>query len=114
MPAKNQVKAPEFNLEAAFAPVKALNTLVLENTAKVVELQFAAARKYADLALASTREVSELKDAEAFQAYVAKQPEAMKHLAEDMAADAQEMTKLGMSYVQEAGKVVAESVKKAA
>jgi len=109
-----KAKAPEFNIEAVFAPVKALNELALANTAKVVDMQFAAARKYADMALANVREMAELNDPAAVQAYVAKQPEAMKALAEGMAADAQEITKLGVAYVQEAGKVVAESVKKAA
>ena len=110
----NKFSVPNIDMEAALAPMKALNTLALENTAKVVEMQFAAARKYADLALANAREVAELKDPAAVQAYVAKQPEALKALAEGATADAQEIANMGVAYLQEAGKVVADSVKKAA
>ena len=100
--------------EKAFEPVKALNKLALDNAAKLVEMNLNVAKRYADLTLANAREVAELKDPAAVQAYVAKQPEAFKALADDAAADAQVVVKLGMAYFEEAGKVVAANVKKAA
>ena len=102
------------DLNNAFEPVRALNKLALDNTAKLVEMNLAVAKRFADTALAGAREVMELKDPAAVQAYMAKQPEALKAFADDARADAEAAVKLGMAYFEEAGKVVAANVKKAA
>jgi phasin family protein len=107
-------KSPISELDKTLEPVRALNKLALDNAAKVIEMNFDVARRYADLTLSSMREVFELKDPAAVQAYVAKQPEAMKAFAESARADAEAAVKLGMSYFEEAGKLVAASTKKAA
>ena len=45
---------------------------------------------------------------------MAKQPEAIKTFADSARADAEAAVKLGMSYIEEAGKLVAANTKKAA
>ncbi len=100
--------------DKAFGPFLALNKLALDNTAKLVEMNLDVARRYAELSLTNAREAAELKDPAAIQAFVSKQPEAFKALAETVSTDAQATVKLGMSYLEEAGKVVAANLKKAA
>ena len=104
--AKNTVE-----MEKVFEPVRALHMLALENTAKLVEMNLAFARRYADTALANAREMIELKDPAAVQAFLAKQPEAMKTFADETRADAEAALKMGMSYFEEAGKVVSSNAK---
>jgi len=107
-------KKPVLEIEAALAPVQALNKLALDNAAKLFEMNFSAAKRVAEITLANAREMAEIKDPAAAQAFFAKQPETMKAFAEEAAADAQSVVKLGMEWSEEAGKLVADSVKKAA
>ena len=102
------------DLNTFFEPAKALNQLALDNAAKLFEMNVSVAKRFADMTFASVREASELKDSAAVQAFVAKQPEAFKAIAEESASDAQSVVKMGMEYMQEAGKVVAANAKKAA
>ena len=77
------------DIDKVFEPVRALNKLTLDNTAKLVELNLAVAKRFADATLANVREAVELKDPAAVQAYLAKQPEAMKALADEARAPCQ-------------------------
>ena len=103
---------PEF--EQALEPVRAFNQLALDGCAKMVEMNLTIAKRYSDMTLANVRELVELKDPAAMQAYVAKQPEAMKAFADTARADAEAALKLSMNYFEEAGKLVAANSKKAA
>ena len=101
-------------MEKTFEPMRALNQLALDNAAKLMEMNLNIARRYADLMLGNVREMVELKDPAAVQAFVAKQPESMKAFADSTRADAEAAVKLSMTYFEEAGKLVTENVKKAA
>ncbi len=103
---------PEF--DKVFEPVRAFNKLTLDNAAKMLEMNLDVAKRYTDLALANAREIVELKDPAAVQAYVAKQPEAFKAFADTARADAEAAVKLSVSYFEAAGKLVSDSAKKAA
>ena len=50
-------KSPISELDKTLEPVRALNKLALDNAAKVIEMNFDVARRYADLTLSSMREV---------------------------------------------------------
>ena len=101
-------------LDKTFEPLRALNKLALDNTAKLMEMNLDIARRYADLMLGNVRELVELKDPAAVQAFVARQPESLKAFADSTRADAEAAVKLGMNYLEEAGKLVSENVRKAA
>lgn len=102
------------DVDKALEPVRAFNKLTLDNAAKMMEMNLSITKRYADLALANARELVELKDPAAVQAYVARQPEAIKAIADTARADAEAAVKLSMSYFEAAGKLVSESTKKAA
>jgi phasin family protein len=101
-------------VDKVLEPVRAFNQLALDNCAKLVEMNLDIAKRYTELTLANVRELVELKDPAAVQAYVAKQPEAIKSFADTARADAEAALKLSMSYFEEAGKLVASNAKKAA
>ena len=101
-------------LDKVFEPMRAFNKLTLDNAAKFVEMNLDVAKRYADIALANAREMAEIKDPAAMQAYVAKQPEAMKAFADTARADAEAVMKLSIGYFEAAGKLVADTTKKAA
>ena len=100
-------------VDKLFEPMRAFNKLALESAAKAVEMNLDVARRYTDLALANAREMVEIKDPAALQAYVAKQPEAMKSFAVSARADAEAAVKLSVSYFEAAGKLVTDSAKEA-
>ena len=101
-------------LDKAFEPVRAFNQLTLEKAAQLVEMNIEAMRRYTDLALANARELVDLRDPAALQAYFAKQPEAIKAFTETAKADAEAAVKLGLAYVEEAGQLVAKGANGAA
>lgn len=101
-------------LDKALEPVKALNNLMLDNAAKLVDINFDVARRYTDMTLQNWREALDIKDAAALQAYVARQPQAFKDFAETVSADTQAVVKLGVACFEEAGKIVSTGIRKAA
>ena len=102
------------NIDALIAPYKALNDLAQANVEKLVALQTKNFTKYSEMALNSVKEASALTDMEQSQAYLAKQAELNKKVAEDMAADLKAVAEMSQAYAAEAQKVVAESAKKVA
>lgn len=102
------------DIEKTFEPMRALNQLALDNAAKLMEMNLDVAKRYSNMMLSSAREMIELKDPAALQAFVAKQPEAIKSFTDVARADAEAAVKLGMTYFEQAGKLVSESAKKAA
>lgn len=102
------------NAEEFLAPLKALNELAIANTEKLVALQSKNFEKYSKIALSSLQEASQIADLEQSQEYFKKQGEVSKQVAEDLAADAQEVAELGQSYAAEVQKMVTEAGKKVA
>ena len=102
------------NIDALIAPYKALNELAQANVEKLVALQAKNFGKYSEMALTSAKEASALTDLEQSQAYLAKQGELSKKVAEDIAADLKAVAEMSQAYAVEAQKVISESAKKGA
>ncbi len=95
-------------------PVMALQQLVIENTGKFAELQIGAWRRYSDAIFNGCREMATIGDAEAFQSFVARQPDAVRDLTSAAAADLQAATRIGIDYVTAAGDIIGRAFKQAA
>lgn len=102
------------NIDALIAPYKALNDLAQANVEKLVALQTKNFSKYSEMALNSVQEASKLTDMEQSQAYLAKQGELSKKVAEDIAADLKTVAEMSQAYAVEAQKVVSENASKIA
>ncbi len=93
------------------APAQNLNRLIVDNAEKLVALQIASVQSYAALGFSHLRAALEVDDAEAFQAYIAKQNELIKSVSERLSGDAKAVAKLGSDFTEEAKKIGQESVK---
>lgn len=102
------------NIDALIAPYKALNELAQANVEKLVALQTKNFSKYSEMALNSVQEAAKLTDMDQSQAYLAKQGELSKKVAEDIAADLKTVADMSQAYAAEAQKVVAENASKIA
>ena len=93
------------------APVQGLNRLIVDNAEKLVALQIASVKSYSALSFANLKALLEVRDAEAFQAYLGKQSELAKSMSEQLASDAKAIAELGSAFGTEAQKLGKESVK---
>lgn len=103
--------------EKLLAPVVELNQLALAKTEKLVDLQVAAVRKYAAMALGNWKQALQVKDLAGAQKYAAGQNDVVKQVMEDIAQDAKAMAELGKEYAAEVQKLIsvpAKGSKKAA
>lgn len=108
IPTIDQAKVEEF-----LAPYKALNTLAISNTEKLVTMQAASFLKYSNIALASAKEANEITDIEGTKAYIEKQVDVAKQVAEDMKADVQVIIDMNKAYFDEVKSVFTDNVEKA-
>ena len=109
--------APTFefpNAEEMLAPFKTLNELAMANAEKLVSLQSKNFEKYSNIVLSNMKEAAQVSDLEQSKAFFEKQAELSKQVAEDFAADVQEITDLGKEYATEVQKLVTENVEKLA
>jgi phasin family protein len=95
----------------ALAPMQELNRSVVDNTEKLVALQISSVQSYYALGFTLLRAALEVKDAETFQAYIAKQNELVKSASEKFAGDAKAVTELGRDFSAKAQELGEESVK---
>ncbi len=95
----------------ALAPAKELNRLIVDNAEKLVALQIASVQSYAALGFSQLRAALEVNDAEAFQAYIAKQNELVKSAGEKFVGDAKAVAELGRDFSAKAQELSEESVK---
>ncbi|MCP4410282.1 MAG: hypothetical protein GY807_21560 [Gammaproteobacteria bacterium] len=86
----------------ALAPAKELNRLIVDNAEKLVALQIASVQSYAALGFSQLRAALEVNDAEAIQAYLAKQNDLVKGVRERFVGDAKAVAKLGSDFTEEA------------
>ncbi len=93
------------------APAQALNRLVVDNAEKLVALQIASVQSYYALGFSQLRAALEVNDAEAFQAYIAKQNELVQNARERIVGDAKAVAELGSAFSAKAQKLGQESVK---
>ncbi|MDH3637559.1 MAG: TIGR01841 family phasin [Gammaproteobacteria bacterium] len=103
----------EMNTEKMLAPVVALNKIALAKTEKLVDLQIAAVRKYAEVALASWKDALTAKDPAELQKYVVGQGEVAKDVVENILKDAKTVAELGQETAQEVQKLMSENLAKA-
>lgn len=101
------------SFEELAAPAIALNSVALNYTEKLIELNLAVARKQADVVLAAWREALAVKDPEAAKAYLARQGEVARSVVEGYVADAKAVTALNQEVAADVRKVVEESLNKA-
>ena len=72
----------------------------LEHFEKLINLQFKAARNYADLALTNTRTALEVKDLDDAKGYLEKQAEVARDVLASIAKDSEEAVALGRDYAE--------------
>ena len=101
------------NAEELLEPVKALNTLALQNVEKLVALQSKYFAKYSAILLENIKEASEVKDLEQSKVFFEKQGELSKKVAEDFSADVKEVAELTSAYAADVRAVISANVEKA-
>ena len=106
-------KLPPLSAEAFVAPMVEFNKLALAYTEKLVELNLAAARKQADVALASWRDALAVKDPEGIKAYLEHQGEVARELVKDYVAEAKMLSELNQETAADMRKLVETNVAKA-
>jgi phasin family protein len=72
----------------------------LQHFEKLINLQFKAARNYADLALNNTRAALEVKDLDDAKGYLEKQAEVARDVLASIAKDSEEAVALGRDYAE--------------
>ncbi len=104
---------PIFNVPEAFlTPAVALSKLALNTTERVVNLQFDAARKYTNVALASWKQALEVKDLPGVQKYLTAQGEVLKETSGDLLNDAKAVAEIGKEGIREAQTLITGNVAK--
>ena len=93
------------------APAQGLNRLIVDNAEKLVALQIASVKNYSALSFANLKALLEVRDAEAFQAYLSKQGELAKSVSEQLMSDAKAVAELGSDFTEEIKKISEEGVK---
>jgi phasin family protein len=100
--------------EEFFAPAVKINEIAISYTEKLVEMNLAAARKQADVAIATWRAALSVKDATEAQNYVTTQTEVARELVEGYVADAKAVSTISQEAANDVSKVVAEGIDKVA
>jgi phasin family protein len=98
--------AKQANLDQVVVPVAELNRLAFVNAEKLMNLQFGALKRYADLGLAQVKAGLELKSPEDARDYVAKNAEMAQTVVEAVRADGEAAMEIGNSYLGEVQKLV--------
>lgn len=103
---------PQFDVEKFFAPSKALASLAINNTERLVALNIELFTKYNKLAMDNAKEALTVADMEGAKAYLEKQSEVANNVVESLVADAQVVADLGKEYSENVQKVITEEVNK--
>ena len=93
------------------APIQDMNRLIIDNAEKLVALQIASMKSYSALGFANLKALLEIKDADAFQAYLEKQGELIKSVSEQLTSDAKAITEIGSDFSEKVQKIGQEKVK---
>lgn len=95
--------------ETLMATVQKLNQLAVAKVEKLTALQMNALRGYSDLSIQNLKELVEINNPQALQAYLGKQNESVKSVGEKLVADAKAVAEVGVEYSQEAQKITQDS-----
>ncbi len=104
------MKANPIQYDEAVAASNEVGKITLEYFEKMVNLQFNAARNYADVALTNTQAAMEVKDLDGAKAYLGKQAEVARGVFEHIAKDSKEAIIVGRSYAENLQSLVKKSV----
>lgn len=103
---------PQFDVEKFFAPSKALASLAINNTERLVALNIELFTKYSALTLDNAKEALTIADLDGATAYMKKQPEVANNVVESLVADAQVVADLSKEYSENVQKLFNEEVSK--
>ncbi len=103
----------EKTFENLVAPVKELNDLTLKNIEQIAAFQVKAIQENARISIDSLQSATEIKDLDSLQDYLQDQIAVAQNLSNNAVEDAQEITKLGISYATSVKELVEKSVRTA-
>jgi len=99
--------------EEMMAPAREMSELALKKTEKLVNLQVAALKNYAQLGIAHWRAALAVTDADAAKDFMAKHRAYVETVTETATKDANAVMELGNDYVAEVQKVLQVNAEKA-
>src|SRR5690606_2576723 len=94
----------------ALAPARRFNTLLLECTEKLADLQLTSARTYSSIALDQARAALDISDMASLQAYFSNQLRIAETVSQKIAEDANTLLTLGQDFGAEIQKLAQENV----
>ncbi len=106
------MKLPLVPFDALVAPMIEFNKIALGYSEKLIELNLAAARKNADVALAGWRDALAIKDPEGAREYLFRQSEVARGLVQEYVAEAKSINDLTQETATGMRKVVESNVAK--
>ncbi|WP_028304090.1 phasin family protein [Oceanospirillum maris] len=92
-----------------YAPMRKMNSLMVENMEKMTEFQIEALKSYSKMGVNQLKNATEVKDAESVRDFTASQAELMSTLSKKVLEDAKSMADMTMEFKQEVEKIVEES-----
>lgn len=90
-------------------PMRQANALFLKHAQELTDLQLAAAKDYAALAIEQMRAALSVTDVQALQTYLSQQAEVAGNVSKKIAADSEAVVKLNQQLATEVQKLVQES-----
>ena len=93
-----------------FAPAQRLNTLLVDQVAKVTAFQLDAVKSYSDMGLEQMRAVAGIQDAKSLEQFIQNQNRVVKTLGEKLNQDASTFAGFGKDFTAELQKLAQESV----
>jgi phasin family protein len=100
----------ENTFESFLAPVKELNDLALKSIEQIAAIQVKAIQENTKISVDALKSASEIKDIDTLKDYLQNQASVAQNLSNSAVKDAQEIAKLGESYVSSVQQVVEKSV----
>lgn len=89
-----------------YAPMRKLNTLMVENMEKMTDFQIEAMKSYSKMGVNQLKNAAEVKDADSVRDFTAAQAELMSTLSKKVLEDAKSMADMTMEFKQEVEKIV--------
>ena len=104
------MKTTPIQLDESIKAASDVSKAALEHFEKLINLQFKAARNYADLALSNTRAGLGVTDLDDAKGYLEKQAEVARDLLASIAKDSEEAVALGRDYAESVQSLLKKSV----
>ena len=104
------MKTTPIQLDESIKAASDVSKSAFEHFEKLINLQFKAARNYADLALSNTRAGLGVQDLDDAKGYLEKQAEVARDLLASIAKDSEEAVALGRDYAESVQSMLKKSV----